>query len=48
MAATALSGAGGAGGMGGRPDKRCSIAAIRDEDLGRSGKPDWVTVKRGT
>ncbi|KAJ1255412.1 hypothetical protein BS78_K240600 [Paspalum vaginatum] len=29
----------------GRTDVRKTIAQIKDEDLGRSEKPDWVTVK---
>ncbi len=36
---------GGGSGFGGGRDKRCTLASIRDENLGHSGKPDWVTVR---
>lgn len=33
------------GGGGGRVDQRKTVAAIKDEGLGRGDKPDWITVR---
>ncbi|GFR50485.1 hypothetical protein Agub_g12748, partial [Astrephomene gubernaculifera] len=41
--ASSLSSAGGGGG-GGKADRRVTFSAIKDEHLGTSGKPDWITV----
>ncbi|KAG2449859.1 hypothetical protein HYH02_005382 [Chlamydomonas schloesseri] len=43
QAVNSLSAAGGGGG-GGRTDRRTVLSAIKDENLGRSGKADWVNV----
>ncbi|GLI66607.1 hypothetical protein VaNZ11_010528 [Volvox africanus] len=44
QAVNSLSNAGMAGGGGGKADRRTTFAAIKDEHLGTSGKPDWITV----
>lgn len=41
----ALSGVGGGGGGGGRVDRFTTLAAIKDENLGKEGKPDWINVR---
>ncbi len=33
------------GGGGGKSDKRCTFQAIRDEEVGRQGKAEWITVR---
>ncbi|GLC43682.1 hypothetical protein PLESTM_001504100 [Pleodorina starrii] len=43
QAVNALSNAG-MGGGGGKADRRTTFAAIKNEHLGTSGKPDWITV----
>lgn len=40
--ANSLSGQGGGG--GGKADRRTVLSAIKDDNLGRSGKADWITV----